>query len=133
VRGSSDKIVVRSQQCQFVPNAELCKQSVDGANLDARTTTPIAQFCGVNVILPVRGKERERCESIDNVFTRTRASEPLQQFLQNQSRGHNGFATFEGAAQRPYFGAIGRRVATEGERPDAGIDEQRHRRERSAL
>lgn len=116
-----------------MPNAELCKQSVDGANLDAGTTTTIAQFCGVNVILPVRGKERERCEPVDNVFTRTRAGEPLQQFLQNQPSGHNGFATFQGAAQRPYPWSIGRRVATEGERADARIDEQRHRRDRSAL
>src|ERR1035438_10819422 len=84
-------------------------------------------------ILPVRGKEREGRKPVDNVLTRTRTGEPLQQFLQNQSSGHNGFATFEGATQRPYLWTIGRLVATEGERPDAGIDEQRHRRERSAL
>ena len=50
------------------------------ANLHAGATAAIAQFCGVNVILPVRGKERQGREPVNDTFTRMRACKPLQQF-----------------------------------------------------
>ena len=55
MRSGSDKVVVGRQQRQFVTNAELREQGVDGANLHTGATAAIAQFRGVNVILPVRG------------------------------------------------------------------------------
>lgn len=112
---------------------ELGEQGVDGANLHTRAPAAIAQFRGVDVILPVRSQQRQGREPLDDVFACTRAGESLQQFLQDQPRGHDGFAAFKGVAQRVYLWGGGGLVATEGERPDARIDEQGHRRERSAL
>ncbi len=53
--------------------------------------------------------------------------------LWSQAPEVDGVVFLKGAAQRAYLRGTGGLVATEGERPDAGIDEQRHRRERSAL
>ena len=78
VRGGPDKVVVGREQRQFVTNAELRKQGVDGANLHTGATAAIAQFRGVDVILPVRSQERQGREPIDDILTRARASEPLQ-------------------------------------------------------
>ena len=51
-------------------------------------------------ILSVRREERQGREPADDVFAHTRACEPLQQFLQDQPRGHDGYAAFKGVAQR---------------------------------
>ena len=98
VRGGPDKVVIGRQQRQFVTNAELREQGVDGADLHTRATAAIAQFRGVDVILPVRSEERQGREPVDEVFARTRAGKPLQQFLQDEPRGHDGFAAFKGVA-----------------------------------
>lgn len=51
-----DKIVVGCQQHQIVTNAELRNRGVNGADLQPGTTASIAQICGVDMILPVRGQ-----------------------------------------------------------------------------
>ena len=114
-------------------DAELCEQGVDGADLHAGATASIAQFRGIDVILPVWSEERQGREPADDVVARTWAGKPLQQFLQDQPRGDDGFAALKGVAQREHCRGGRNLIATEGERPDAGIDEQCHRRERSAL
>gem|GEM_PF-4254948 len=100
VRGGSDKVVVGRQQRQSVTDAELREQSVDGADLHTGATAAITQFRGVNMILPVRGEERQGREPVDDVFTRTRTCEPLQQFLQNQSRRHKNTSGFSATINR---------------------------------
>ena len=84
-------------------NAELCKNSIDRANLQTGPTTSIAQFRGIDVILPVRRQKRQGPEPVDDVFTRARSDESLQEFLQNQPRGEDRIATFEGIAERPHL------------------------------
>lgn len=114
-------------------NAELRQDGIDRANLQTGPTTAISQFRGSDMILPVRRQQRQRREPIDDVFPRSRTGEALQQFLQDQPRSQDRCATFEGIAQRLYFWSQRSLVAPEGKRPYAGIDEQTHRRERSAL
>jgi len=94
VRCSSREIVVGRQQRQFVTNAELREQRVDGANLHAGAAATIAQFCGIDVILPIRSQKREGREPVDEVFARAWSGEPLQQFLQHQPGGYDGFIAF---------------------------------------
>ena len=128
-----DKVVVGRQQRESVTDAQLREQGIDGTYLHTGTAAAISQFSSVDVILPVRGEERQGREPADDVVARTWAGKPLQQFLQDQPRGDDGFVAFKGVAQREHFRGGGNLIATEGERPDAGIDEQRHLRERSAL
>ncbi len=54
-------------------------------------------------------------------------------FLQDEPRHDDGVAAFERVAQSLDFGLHRLRVAPERKRPDAGIDQKRHLRERSAL
>ena len=128
-----DKIVVGGQQHQIVTNAELGNHGVNGAYLQPSPTTSIAQICSIDVILPVRGQERQGAKPVNDVLTCPRAGKSLQQFLQDETADHDGFAAFESVAQHVHLGSSGSLVAAECERPDAGIDEQGHRRERSAL
>jgi len=113
--------------------AQLRKEGVYRANLHARATAAISQFCGVYVILPIRDNERQGFESRDDVAARTWAGKTLQQFLEYQPRGDHDLATLKGATEDLHLGRSGIAVAPQGERPDARVDEQRHPRERSAL
>lgn len=133
MRGGAGKIMVGRQQRQFVTDAQLREQSVDRADLHAGATTAIAQFCGVNVIPSIGSKERQGGRPFNDVVTRARTSESLEQFLEDQPRGHDDLALLEGMTQGLHLRGTGVSVATQGEGPNAGVDEQRHRRERSAL
>ena len=133
MRCGQNEVVIGRQQRQLVTNAELRNQGVNRANLQARATTAISQFRGIDVILSVRGQKRQRHEPVNDIFTRPRTGESLQQFLQDQPRGHDRIAPFKAISQRAHLRSRGSSVASERKRPDAGIDEQIHRRERSAL
>jgi hypothetical protein len=128
-----DEIVVGCQQHQVVTNAQLRDYRVDRADLQAGAAATIAQVRSVDVIQPVRSQERQRRKTVDDVLSRLRTGKSLQQFLQDQTRDHNGFTTFERVAQYANLRGGRNLVSAERERPDARIDEQGHRRERSAL
>ena len=131
--GGPGKIFVGRQQHQAVPNAQLREQRVDRADLHPGAAASITQFSGVDVILPIGNEERERSESRDDVAARPGTGKSLQQFLKHQARAYNDLSSFESPAQSLHLGSGCIPVAPQGERPDARIDEQRHRRERSAL
>ena len=128
-----DEVVVGREQGQVMTYAELRQQGVDRAHLNACTTADVAQLRSVDVILPVRAEERQRGKTLDDVFACTRSGETLKQFLQNEPRGHDDLVALEGVAQRANLRGGGDLVPTEGEGPDAGVDEQCHPRDRSAL
>ena len=127
------KITVGCEQRQLVTDAKLRDDGVDRADLQAGATTAIAQLRGVDMIQSVRSQERQRRKPVNDVFSRTRAGKSLQQFLQDETCDDERFANFESMTQDANFRCRGSLVAAEGKRPDAGIDEQGHRRERSAL
>ena len=79
-----------------MPDAELREKGVDCANLHAGATAVIAQFRGIDVILPVRSEERQGLEPVDDVFARAGSGESLQQLLQNHPCGDDEFAAFNG-------------------------------------
>ena len=115
VRGSLDKVLVRREQREFVTDAELCEQRIDSADLHPAATAAVTQLRGIDVVLPVGRKERQRCKSIDDVFACTRTSKPLQQFLQDQSRGYNGFVALQSVAKYAHLGSVRKSVAPESE------------------
>ena len=57
----------------------------------------------------------------------------MEQFLQDHSGGGDDLTTSERMPQCPDLGHIRRGAPAQRERPDAGVDEQAHPRERSAL
>ena len=115
IRSSLDKVLVRREQREFVTDAELCEQRIDSTDLHSAATAAVSQLRGIDVVLPVGRKERQRCESIDDVFACTRTSKPLQKFLQDQSRGHNGFVALQSVAKHAHLGGVGRSVAPQRE------------------
>ena len=115
-------------------NAELREQGIDSADLDACATATIADFRGLDVVLTIRVEQRKRCKPIDDLGSRARPRESLQQFLQNEPSSQHDLGAFEGVAQRAYLrGGRAALIAAESKRPDAGIDEHAHERERPAL
>lgn len=114
-------------------NAKLGKKRIDRAHLDPGSTASIAQLGSLDVILPVRPDEGQCGKTLENVSARTRAGETLKQLLQDKTCCHDDFLALEGIAQFADLRDRRPLVPSEGERPDAGIDEQRHRRDRSAL
>lgn len=57
--------------CRDPLQLTLREQGVDSANLHTGATAAIAQFRGVNVIPPVRSKERQGREPVDILFSRS--------------------------------------------------------------
>lgn len=133
MRGDSFKVTIRGQERELMTDAELSEQGVDGADLHPGAAAPIAQVRGVDMVLPIGSEERQGGEPLDDVLARARSGEPLQQLLQNQPRRHDDFPNFQSLAQRFHFRRAGGFVTAQRERPNARIDEQAHRRERSAL
>jgi len=114
-------------------HAQLGEEGIDGANLHAGATAAVSQSRGVDVILPIWGDERQCRELLDYRVTRSRARESLQQFLQDEPGGQDHLVALQGVAQELDVRSTGVRVAPQGKRPDAGVDEQAHLRVRSAL
>ena len=98
MRRRQNEVVIGRQHDQLMTNAKLREHGVNSADLQAGATTAISQFRGFDVILPVWRQKRQGRETLNNVLARPRAGESLQQFLQNQSRGHDGIATFKSIA-----------------------------------
>lgn len=80
-------------------NTELCNRSVNRTELHPGTTTSIAQICSVDMILAVRGEERQGRKPVDDVLARTRAGKSLKQFLQDETGDYDSLATFQRVAQ----------------------------------
>ena len=131
--GDSSEVFVGRQHREIVADAELCEQGIDGCDPEPVFAALIAQVGGVHVIATIGNEEGQRAEALDDSLAVTGLEKTLQQLLQDEPGGEYLGAAFERLGQVRHLGAAGRRVATQGQRPDAGIDKQVHRRERSAL
>jgi len=98
MRRGQNEIAIGREQRKLVTNAKLRKNGINSAKLQASATTAISKFRGSDVILSVRWQKRQGCEPINDVFTRPRTGESLQQFLQDQARRHDRIAAFESIA-----------------------------------
>jgi hypothetical protein len=85
------------------------------------------------VVASIGHEERQRGKSIQDPYAIPWPRKALQQLLENQAGYQQRLACLYGAHQFARFGPWGRRVASERERPDAGIDKQAQCRVRSAL
>ena len=95
--------------------------------------TSVAHLRGVDMILPIRTDEGEGSEAVDDVAPGARAGKTLKQFLKNDAGGHDYVVTVERFLQCLHLRRCSRVIPSERKRPDAGVDEKHHFRERSAL
>ena len=100
-----NKVLVGCQQCEPVANAELGKQGVYGAELDTRAPASVAQFGGIDVVLPIRNKQRQRSEPFDDVFARPGPRKSLQEFLQDHAGGDYCVAVLQRLPKRKHLGS----------------------------
>ena len=94
---------------------------------------PRRVFCPALQIVSSGNPERQRGKPIEDLRAVPRSGEALPELLQNEPRRHEFFAGSDSTDQFVSFLCRGGRVAPERQRPDAGIDKEAHRRERSAL
>jgi hypothetical protein len=127
------KIFVRGQQCQCVTDTKLGEQGIYSTDLYTGTAALVAQFGRSDVILAIRIEKWQRAKAINKVFARTGSGESLQQLLQYQSSCDDHIAPFDGLSQRQHLRSQGIRIAAKCQRSNAGVNKQRHERERSAL
>jgi len=106
---------------------------IDSPYLHAGAPAAISQIGGLNMVLTVWRQKRQRTEALDDFAPSTRPRESLQELLKHESGSDYRFARLERVAKRDHLGSRERSVASKRQRPDAGIDEERHLRERSFL
>lgn len=127
------EVLIGAQQNKLVPDAELRDERVDGAHLHARPAASVSQGCGIDMVLAVWLDQCERTQTLDDLPAGLRAREALQEFLQDQARGDDDIGTAQCILERLHMRFLDLDIASERQRPDACIDQQRHLRERSAL
>lgn len=117
-----------------MPDAQLSKQCVDGANLHAASAAGSAQGCCSDVVVAIWLKQREGSESIDDLGPVPGTREALQQFLENQACRDDDLRTEQRVSELLDLWLGGFSIAAKRQRPNARVDQQGHLpRDRSAL
>lgn len=114
-------------------DAELQDKCVDCAYLHARPAAQISERCSGNVVFAVWLKQCERRKSLDDLTACFCARKTLQQFLQDDARGDDHVGSGQSVLECLYLGRFNLDIPSEGKRPDARVNEERHLRDRSAL
>ena len=112
---------------------KLGNDRVDRSDLHSRSAACIPEFCSGDMILSGRLNQRQRSEPLDDLRAGFRARESLKKLLQDEACRHDDIRTEQCFLQvlNCRFRRLG--IPAKGQRPNAGIDEQCHERERSAL
>lgn len=126
------EIPICTEHREVVPQAELCQESVDRTDLHAMPPAGRAQIRRGDVVVPVRHEQRQRREPLEDRVARLRSLEPLQDLLQNQAGRADRLAAPQRAGKELHRRVV-RPVPSQRQRPHAGVDEEAHSRDRSAL
>lgn len=124
--GCVREVFICSEKRQIVPDGQLCKQRINGADLDSRFPTCIAQARGTDVIVPIWLKQRQGCKAFDDPGLRLRTREPLQELLKNQPCRDHNVRSEQGIFEFLHLGFRGLNIAPKRQGPNACINEQRH-------
>jgi hypothetical protein len=83
------EVIVRTQQREVVPYAQLRKQGIDCADLNSGSAAGVAKFSGGDMILPLWLKQRKRSKAFDDLSAGLGSGEALQQLLQHKPCRYN--------------------------------------------
>jgi hypothetical protein len=82
-----------------VPQTELNQHCVDRSDLDTVPAAGVSYFCGFDVVLAIWLQKREGGESLNQLGSRLRSSEPLQQLLEDQAGREHLVCALKGASK----------------------------------
>jgi hypothetical protein len=108
-----NEITICGEHRQVVVNAELRKQCIDSLDLYTGSTTAIAQFGRLDVIVPFGDQEGQRSKSLQYLSAILRSGEPLQQLLQDEPGGMNRVTSAECVDEREHLRFALRLVSAE--------------------
>ena len=80
-------------------DAQLGKQGVKSAYLQAGATASVAQIGSFNVVWSLWIEKRQSRKPFDDILAGAWSGESLQEFLENQASGDNRFAALKGLPQ----------------------------------
>ena len=120
--GDVFEVDVGGQDSQLVTNAQLSQQRVDCARLNTTRAAQIAQFRGGYVIFPIGVEERERRKALVDLPPGFGSGETLQELLEYEASAEYAITSFNRMDERVNFRQIGRSIAAQEHRPDAGVD-----------
>lgn len=79
-------MIVRAQEREIVPNAQLGEQRIDRTDLDTCSATLVSELRRRDMGLAIGLQQRKRREALDDLLARLGPGESLKQFLENHSR-----------------------------------------------
>lgn len=120
------KVDVRREHQEFVSNAELSIERIDGSYLHAFPPARISQLGRGNMVFPIRNNQGKSGEPIHDGLLSLWTCKSLKKLLEDQACGENGFARLKGLLKPTNLGAWWWSISTQGQRPDARIDKQAH-------
>ncbi len=124
--GRVREVLVCGEQDQIVPDGKLRKQRIDGADLHTRLPTRSSQRRSADMIIPIRLEQRQCGEALDDLSLRFGSREALQQLLKHEPGGYYDVRSEQSFFELLHFWFSGVDISTQCQRPDAGINEQRH-------
>jgi len=127
------EVRIRRQQRELESDAQLSEQRVDGSDLDSVAPTVVAKVRSCNVVAALRLQARKGGEALEDGISGARSAEALQQLLQHEAGREDWLIATQTAPELGQLGCDLRSIASQGERPHAGVDEQTQGRDRSAL
>ena len=117
----------------MISDANLSKHRIDRSDLHARSSAQIAKLRRGDVVFTVWLNQWQTCEALDDLVSGLRPHHALKQLLENQARRHHHIGTHQGVFEGSNFRRVTFYVTAQSERPNAGVDQKSHDRERSDL
>lgn len=131
--GNIPEVLISGEKRQIVADTKLRYERVDCPGLHANPSARIAQRGRCNVVVAIRNEKWQRREVLEYLIPGFGSYKTLEQFLEHQTRRDHRLALRERVVQRGHVNAVALSVAAKGQRPDAGICEESHPRDRSDL
>ena len=128
-----NEVLICAQKNEVMPDAKLRNQSVDRSDLHTRSATHVSHTRRCHMVFAIRLKQSQRRKPLHDLFACLGSSKALKKFLQDKTSRHDNVGARKRIFQRLHLGCFNFNVTSEGQRPDARINQERHFRERSAL
>lgn len=97
------KVAVQGKHRQVVADTKSRQESIDRSDLYAGTAAKVSQICGLDIVIAVGHKKRNRGEPIQNLGSGFRSQKALQKLLQDDACCHQRLTRFNRVDQRPHL------------------------------